>query len=141
MSAMAMIPGSSEWLSVLFKPALELRVRRQLRVLEQAVDARCVVLWMPGGTMSVDEVITFAGDRNALPRRFEFLRTSVPSHCEMETDDGWEDAVVCGVRLGRALPTLGLAAISPRICLSAELLQAVGQAGEALEEIIVGALG
>lgn len=139
MSAMAMIPGTSEWLSVLFKPMLELRVRKQLRMLEQAVEARCVALWMPHG-MS-DEVITFSGDRHALPRRFEHLQTSVPSHCEMEIDGGWEDAVVCGVRLGRTLPTLGLAAISPRICLSAELLQAVGATGEALEEVIVAALG
>lgn len=139
MSAMAMIPGSSEWLSVLFKPMLELRVRRQLRMLEQAAEARCVVLWMPHGT--TDEVITFTGDCNARPRRFEHLQTSVPSHCELLVDGELEDAVACGVRLGRTLPTFGLAAISPRICLSAELLQAAGQTGEALEEIIIGALG
>lgn len=139
MSAVFNIPGSHAWLSALFKPMLELRVRRQLGKLEHVIEARCVALWMPHG-MS-DELITFSGDRNALPRTFDHLQTSVPSHCELLVDSEWEDAVVCGVRLGRTLPTFGLAAVSPRICLSAELLQAVGEAGEALEEIIVGALG
>ena len=141
MRAVFNIPGSHAWLNSIFRPALELRVRRQLRMLEHAVEARCVVLWLPGGTTSGDEVITFTGDCNARPGRFAHLRTSVPSHCELLVDGEHEDAVVCGVRLGRTLPTLGLAAISPRICLSAELLQAVGSTGEALEEVIVGALG
>jgi hypothetical protein len=139
MSAVAMVPGSPGWVISIFRPKLELKVRRELAKLEHAVEASAVVLWLPGGTRP-DEVITFVGDRDVLPRRFEHLQSAVASYIDVVIDGVQEEAVVCGVRLGRGLPTLGLAAICPGRYASAELLHAVRGTGEMVEEIVVEAL-
>ncbi|MBZ0121180.1 MAG: hypothetical protein K8H88_29565 [Sandaracinaceae bacterium] len=139
LALLSWIPGTREWVRTTFTPRVELRLRKELRALLRTTDARAVALWHPRDRDA--DLITFAGDLDAVPEQAVERRSSVPSFQDVRLRDGSREvAVVHGVRLGRGLPSLTLAAVACGVDRSTDLFDAVELVGEALEEIVVSAL-
>lgn len=137
----AHIRGTAQWLLAHIDPAVELAIRRQLRCLERTTSAAAVVLAVgrfPGGEATI---VSFAGDRHALPRSYPIPETSLPSIIDVCTVDGdVETAVVHGVVVGRGIQGPVLLVVAPRVESAEELLSAVEHAAEEVEEVLVGAV-
>lgn len=134
------IPRTAEWL----REKLDLRgqhqIRAVLRGLERSCDARLVVLWASEGYTS-KHVVDFYGDDAVLPPELPDLASSVPSREVVQDKHGEEhDAVVFKIRVGKEVPTLGLAIVVPGVEEAAPLFDAVEAAGEQVESIIVDAV-
>lgn len=136
---LARLPGTTPWLRAIVTPRVEHRVRRMLRRLERAADARVAVLWCSQGRD--DEVIAFSGDYSAVPKPFPYLRATVPTYDDFLLECGERaTAVVHVVQLGKGLPMLRLAAIAPGPVQSTTLFEAIEDCADGIEEIVVAAM-
>ncbi len=134
---LARIPGTQEWIRATFTPRVELKLRKELRALERATEARAVVLWFAAG----GEVIAFSGDRSAIPRRTPYMEGTVPTFEDFVLERGERiAAVVQVVQLGKALPMLRVAAIAPGPFESTRLFEAIEHCAERLEEVVVATI-
>lgn len=133
------IPGTPAWRRAKFTPKVELRLRDELRKLERGADARVTVLWLPRDDRG--ELIAFSGDIHAVPLRFGFMDTTVPSRETLVLEDGEPvDAIVHVVQLGQGLPRLRVAAIAPGPAESTALFELIERCAARLEQIAVGAM-
>ncbi len=134
---LARIPGTREWVRATFTPRVELKLRKELRALERATEARAVVLWFGAD----GEVIAFSGDRSAIPRRFPYVKGTVPTFEDFVLECGERiPAVVHVVQLGKGLPMLRVAAIAPGPFESTRLFEAIEGCAERLEEVVAATL-
>jgi hypothetical protein len=135
------VRGTAEWLLARIDPAVELAIRRQLRVLERATSAASVVLAVRTTSGTRAEVIAYAGDRHTLPRTVAPLETSLPALVDLRTLHGdVETAVVHGVVVGRGIETPILVVMAPHLGSAEQWMRLVEETSEALEEILVAAV-
>lgn len=139
MSVAERIPGAGDWLLARIDARAELKLRKELRRLQREVGLLFVGLWV--SSTRGDILIEFSGEAAIAPQRYPFVSSSVPTLEVFRGSDGEEhDAVLYRPRLGRGMPPLGLLAADVRGLDGSALFDTVEQLGDAVEEILVGAL-
>lgn len=140
MMTLSDIRGTAAWLTSRIDLRTERRIRKVLRTLERAADARLVVVWMRNDRGDA-EVIASAGDFAAMPACPRELESTKPSYAELQLNDGSHElAVTHQVVVGRRIAKLALVVIAPGVTPNEALLDLVERTAEAVEEVVVDAV-
>jgi hypothetical protein len=115
----------------------QLEVRGLLRTARRDLDAMFVGAWLVTVADQGDR-LEYAGDHRAGPARIPIAESEVASFTTVvDSYQQSHEAVVCGGRLGRGMPRLVVAAVTPGMS-GRLVLDAVEDLAWAIERVVVG---